>query len=436
VTDDPRLFVGLDFGTSGCRLFAIDGERHVVHQAQRSLPEPLRDGPAVEQDPALWWDGLRDLFAALPRQLRARIAAVALDGTSGSVLVCNTQGEPLTPALMYNDARATAEAARVAQIAPAASGAHGASASLAKLLWLCDRHEFPAGAHALHQADWLASCLAGRFDISDENNALKLGYDPVERRWPDWLADTGLDMALLPKVLPPGSVIGSIDPRKADALDLPSTVEIVTGTTDSIAAFLATGADRVGDAATSLGSTLALKVLSEHPVFDPAAGVYSHRLWHRWLAGGASNTGGAVLAHFFTRGQLDALTPRLDPDTPTGLDYYPLLRPGERFPVNNPDLAPQLDPRPADDLRFFQGMLEGIAAIERDGYRKLEALGAPYPARVFSVGGGARNPGFTRIRARRLETTMADPVETEAAYGAALLARRGIMNAANETRED
>ena len=44
--------------------------------------------------------------------------------------------------------------------------------------------------------------------------------------------------------------------------------------------------------------------------------------------GGASNTGGAVLRHFFDDEQIAALTPRLRPDVPAGLDYYPLLRPG------------------------------------------------------------------------------------------------------------
>ena len=425
------LFVGIDFGTSGCRLFAIDAAGEVVHRLQHPLPDPQRDGAAVEQDPHVWWQGLEALFAGLPAAARARIAAIAIDGTSGTLLLADAAGQPLTPALMYNDARATAEAQRISTLAPPASGAHGASASLAKLLWLLAHHPIPPDARALHQADWLAGRLAGRIGISDENNALKLGYDPVARRWPQWLGSLALAPGLLPEVLPPGSLIDPIAPAMAAALDLPRSARIVTGTTDSIAAFLATGADRIGDAATSLGSTLALKVLSTVPVFDPGAGVYSHRLWDRWLAGGASNTGGAVLKAFFTAERLDAMTPGLEPDRPTGFDYYPLLRPGERFPVSDPALAPRLDPRPADDLRFFQGMLEGIAAIEARGYRKLESLGAPYPRRVFSVGGGASNPAWTRIRERLLGTSMATPRQTEAAYGAALLARRGIMPPTN-----
>ena len=62
--------------------------------------------------------------------------------------------------------------------------------------------------------------------------------------------------------------------------------------------------------------------------------------------GGASNTGGAVLKHYFTDKQLQELSQQIDPDKPSGLDYYPLTKPGERFPVNDPNLMPRLTPRP------------------------------------------------------------------------------------------
>ena len=63
-------------------------------------------------------------------------------------------------------------------------------------------------------------------------------------------------------------------------------------------------------------------------------------------AGGASSTGGAVLKEFFTSEQLKELSAQIDPDQPSGLDYYPLTKPGERFPVNDPHLEPCLTPRP------------------------------------------------------------------------------------------
>jgi sugar (pentulose or hexulose) kinase len=76
---------------------------------------------------------------------------------------------------------------------------------------------------------------------------------------------------------------------------------------------------------------------------------------------------------------------------------------------------------------FFQGMLEGMAAIERRGYRLLEELGAPYPLRVHSVGGGAANAAWRAIREALLGIPVDVAEHQDAAYGAALLARRGVQ---------
>jgi sugar (pentulose or hexulose) kinase len=171
-----------------------------------------------------------------------------------------------------------------------------------------------------------------------------------------------------------------------------------------------------------------LKICARRPVFAPRHGIYSHRLGDYWLAGGASNSGGAVLRRYFLAAEIERLSARVQPDKPTGLDYYPLSAPGERFPEYNPALPPRLEPRPADDAVFFQGMLEGIAAIERRGYRLLETLGAPWPRRVHSVGGGAANAAWRAIREASLGVPVIVAKHQSAAYGAALLARRGAEN--------
>jgi sugar (pentulose or hexulose) kinase len=325
---------------------------------------------------------------------------------------------------MYNDARAGADAARIGTVAPAESGAHGRSSALAKLLHLLSRGGETAQ-HALHQADWIAGRLAGRFDGSDENNALKLGYDPVARCWPGWLDKLGVPRALLPRVRVPGAEIGPIDPAVARRLGLSPSTRFHAGTTDGVAAFIATRARVPGDAVTSLGTTLVVKLLADRPVFSADQGIYSHRLGDRWLAGGASNTGGAALLAHFSAAQLEAMTPKLRPAQPTGLDYYPLPKPGERFPIADPDLAPRVTPRPADDVAFFQGLLEGVAAVEAMAYRRLGELGAPALRRVISIGGGAKNAAWGEIRRRLLGVPVTVAEQTEASYGAALLALHG-----------
>lgn len=424
-----HLFLGIDLGTSGCRAAVVDAHGELRAEAAADLPPPRHTNGRSEQDPLLWWAALHEVLAQVSRLIDpAAVRALAVDGTSATLLLADASGRPLGPALMYDDARSRQEAARIAAVAPPGCAVHGPTSALAKLLHLQPQAQMQPARHALHQADWLAGRLCGRFGLSDENNCLKLGYDAVERRWPPWLVPLGVRLELLPRVVPPGTIIGPLCEPAVRQLGFSAGMQIVTGTTDGVAAFLATGATNVGTAVTSLGSTLVLKVLSDRPVFAPEHGVYSHRLGDRWLAGGASNSGGNVLLHYFTRDQLEAMTPRLAPERPTGLDYYPLVAPGERFPHHDPVYPPRLTPRPADDVEFFQGMLEGIARIETSGYQLLAALGAPYPAEVVTVGGGARNAAWCAIRERMLKARLRPARSEQACFGAALLARRALVD--------
>jgi D-ribulokinase len=418
------LCLGLDLGTSGVRAVALDAAGALVTSVSRPMPAPLEaaDGGRL-QDPAVWREAAFGVLAEIGRQSAGDIAALSVDGTSGTLLLCAVDGTPLGPARMYNDASAAPLATRIRDIAPPESGAHGATSPLARLLVMQDEH--PAARHALNQADWLAAQLTGRLGVSDDNNALKLGWDPVRGVWPDWLDHLGAHRELLPQVVPPGTPLGPLLPEIAAELGLDPGCLVVAGTTDGCASFLATGAAERGDGVTALGSTLTIKLLSDQAVFAPEYGVYSHRLGDQWLAGGAANTGGAALARFFTPERIAELTPALHPDMPTGLDWHPLPGRGERFPIADPDLT--FEPaRPADNATFLQGLLEGIAAVEARAYALLADLGGPPLRSVRTVGGGAANPAWTRIRADRLRVPLLQPASLEAAYGAALLASRAM----------
>lgn len=421
------LYIGIDLGTSGCRAYAIDSQGTIHAGGRTPMPPPHRDGARIEQNPELWWEAVcQVLDELLPRIPRQDVKAIAVDGTSGTIFLADRTGKPLSPALMYNDARATTEAERLSRTAPRESAAHGPSCGLAKLLWLQRNIPGEHVRHALHQADWVAGRLGGRFGFSDANNCLKTGYDPARGEWPNWFRHAGVYRDWLPQVFAPGSVLTHISQDAAGRFGLSPDTRLVAGTTDSTAAFLATGASRPGEAVTSLGSTLVVKILAEEPVFAPDYGVYSQPLGDLWLVGGGSNSGGAVLRHFFSNEELENLSARIAPEIPSGLDYYPLLAPGERFPVCDPRLSPRLEPRPQDNALFLQGMLEGMARIELQAYQRLAELGAPAPVSVRTVGGGAKNPVWSRMRASMLNAPLVPPLNEEAAYGTALLAMRAM----------
>ncbi len=427
------FYLGIDFGTSGARAVVIDVEATIQAEAQYSFGVSV---PGINTAIS-WQTALFTLIEKIPAPLRREVRALAIDGTSSTVLLCDAVGRPIDPPLLYNDGRGVAMMDTLRAIAPPNHTVVSATSSLAKLLWMTQLPSFTEARYFLHQADWLAFLLHGQLGISDYHNALKLGYDIEHFCYPAWMTQLPMNQ-LLPLVLAPGTPTGEVTAEIAGRFGLPRDCLVCAGTTDSIAAFLASGAHSPGEAVTSLGSTLVLKLLSRSRVEDARAGIYSHRLapplqeaveGGLWLTGGASNTGGAVLRQFFTDSQLEQLSCQIDGSKESQLDYYPLPKPGDRFPINDPHLPPRLEPRPTDPVEFLHGLLEGIARIEARGYQLLQQMGATPLSKVYTAGGGAGNPTWAKIRARHLKVPLVPPVHTAAAYGTALLAMRGLRYA-------
>ncbi len=214
-------------------------------------------------------------------------------------------------------------------------------------------------------------------------------------------------------------MLGRLAAATARSLGLPASCQVVAGSTDANAAVLA-AAPGPGDGVAVLGTTLVLKQFCSQPLQGP--GLSCHRVAGRWLVGGASNSGAGVLGQFFSPAQLAELSRQIDPSRPTGLELRPLPGRGERFPVDDPDLEPILGPRPVSDVHFLQALLEGLAAIEQAGWQRLSSLGAPPIQRVISLGGGARNPQWRRLRQQRLGVPVLNRPGLSAALGMARLA--------------
>src|SRR5262249_61112344 len=122
------LALGIDVGTSGVRAATVDADGRRAAFAAATMPAPFDENGLVTQHPAVWWKATRRVLQKLARQIDLeRIGAIAVDGTSGTVVGVDANGRPVTPAQMYNS-RASAEIVR--SIAAAASPeppAHGAT---------------------------------------------------------------------------------------------------------------------------------------------------------------------------------------------------------------------------------------------------------------------------------------------------------------------
>ena len=387
--------------------------------------------PGAFEQPTAWRDALLSLAARIPIPWRGRVGAIAIDGTSGTLLLCHSDGSllppPLQQALPYHRAcpAQAAAAAAIAEGGPASS----ASGSLARALALLEKaRAVGPGPEALllrHQADWLMGWLLDDWRWGEEANNLRLGWNLIEQAWSGTIARQPW-AAGLPAIQPSGRVLGTLAPAVAAVLGLPTGCRVVAGSTDANAGVLA-AAPGPGDGVTVLGTTLALKQIVAEPLAGP--GLSCHRVAGRWLVGGASNAGAGILRRFFSDDQIAVLSRQIDPARASGLALRPLPGRGERFPVDDPDLEPVLEPRPVADALYLQALLEGLTAIEAAGWRRLQELGAPPVERVISLGGGARNPQWRLMRERSLGVPVLNRPQLSAARGMAQLALAALQGA-------
>ena len=130
------------------------------------------------------------------------MAAISIDGTSGTIVPLDKANRPLSNALMYNEPRAGAQAKETQKVMAAHQAKlglrFGASFSLPRILWIGDNWPdiYEKTALFAHQADYVAGLLCGEYRVSDYSNALKTGYDLLDERWPDQMAQLGLDVEM------------------------------------------------------------------------------------------------------------------------------------------------------------------------------------------------------------------------------------------------
>jgi sugar (pentulose or hexulose) kinase len=425
VTAGEPVWVGLDLGTQSARALVVSASGELVGSGSRLL-RSRRDGPRHEQDPDAWWEALaaacRDALAAVAAE---RVEGVAACATSGTVLLVDRAGAPLTPALMYDDARADGQAQRVAAAGPTLGHRVGAAWGLPKLLWLLEHDPALArGARLAHQPDVVTRRLVGHDVATDASHALKSGYDVQAERWPAELLDAlGVPAQLLPDVVASGSRLGMVCERAAAASSIPSGTPVVAGMTDGCAAQLAAGALRDGAWNSVLGTTLVLKGASPRRITDPGGVLYCHRSPDGgWLPGGASSSGAGVLEQRFPGRDLDELGRRAQAHEQGAPLAYPLVGRGERFPFDAPQAHGFLAGEPDGDGEHFAALLQGLAFVERLCLDYVSLLGAPVEGELSLTGGATRSRYWCQLRADVLGRPVRLPEHAESAVGMAVLA--------------
>ncbi|WP_406445391.1 FGGY-family carbohydrate kinase [Streptomyces sp. NBC_01613] len=416
MVDEREAWLGIDLGTQSVRVLVVTGDGTVLGAGSAPIGGH-RERERHEQDPGEWWEGVCAASrAALGALSGVRIGGLAVCGTSGTVLLTDEEGQPLSPGLMYDDGRAAAEGAR----ARAAGLAVQDTWALPKARWLIEKY---GRGRITHQPDVITARLVGKPVPTDSSHALKTAYDVRREAWPDVM---GLPRGVLPDVVRPGAPLGEVCPAAAEATGIPAGTPVIAGMTDGCAAQIASGALRPGSWNSVLGTTLVLKGASATPVHDPTGVVYNHRAPDgSWLPGGASSVGAGVLSAAFAGADPAAMDAQAAAHEPSGAVAYPLVSPGERFPFLAPDATALVLGEPQGDADLWAALLQGVAFAERLCLDYLNYLGAPLDGPLTFTGGGARSPYWNQLRADVLGRPARVPKQTEPALGMAALAAHG-----------
>jgi xylulokinase len=405
--------LGLDLGTSEAKAALVTLDGRLIGLGRGSYPTDVGADGRAEQDPRDWWAAVAGAVAPLAGVIaEAEVLAVCCVGQGPTLVAVDARGEPVRPAVTWQDRRAGA-------------GGYGL---LPRMEWLA--RVDPVGSA---RARWLLASwdavglwLTGEAAVTVQAHEAAL---PAEA-----LMAAGVRPAAVPAALAFGSRLGSLRPDVAGLLGLPPGTPVIAGVNDGTASMLGAGLLHAGDAVDTGGTSGGIGIYADRPVELQGAFLAPAPLPGRWVVGGAMAALGASVD--WVRSAL--LGDRWTPDElfgaatgvaagADGLVFLPYLA-GERAPV--------FDDRARGVLfgltlahgpeHVARAALEGAAFALRHVAEPLAAAGAP--VRELRLA-GRPSPGdlWARIKADVLGVPVAIPTVGETAVmGAAILAAAGV----------
>ena len=395
-----EVTVGVDIGTTSVKAVAADPDGRVLARARVPHDLVVSAADRLEHRPEqAWREGVLVAFGDVAAGLD--VAAVDVAAMVPSLCAVDAAGMPLTPGLLYGDARAGVTAGRD----PSQSGE-----MLGFLRWCAETAPQAAG---FWPAQATANHALGGEAVLDTVTAMTAVPLFDYTRWDAAVAnESGADVSRLPRVVPGDQPAGKVTADIAGRGAL-----LGGGTVDALAEQLVAGADNHGDVLVICGATLITWAVLPEWREVPGLWTIPHTAPGKSLIGGPSNAGGLFLD--WVRRLVGEAGPCRDARrVPV---WTPYVR-GERTPLHDPARRAGLH-----DLDLTHGPAEvRRAAFEASGFvvRHHLDLAGLAPARIVATGGGSRVDEWLRALADCTGLPVdAVAVPEGAALGAAFMAR-------------
>jgi len=432
------MLLGIDLGTGSVKVL-LSANGAVVRESSSSYSVKSPYPGWAETDPDEWWTAVAIATREAIQDQANQIQAVGLSGQMHGVVLADSLGTPLRPAILWADTRSSSvldayralDSALLNRLAnPVTAGMAGAS-----LLWL-RQHEpesYAAARWMLQPKDWLRFRLTNEVATEPSDASGTLLYDVLSDCWAtDVLEALELRADGLPRLTPSNSIAGYLTANAAAHLGLPAGLPIIAGAGDTAAAALGSGLLE-SMVQLTVGSGAQIVTLRSHPTPDSHRQTHLYRsaLPHQWYTLAAMQNAGLALE--WVRGILGLSWAEVYQVAFTvapgceGLTFLPYLT-GERTPL--------LDPQARGawvglglhhtQAHLMRAALEGVAFSLRQGLEAIAHTGIRVKE-LRLAGGGTLEPQWQQLLADVLQVPLHPvTVASASARGAAILAGMGI----------
>lgn len=442
-------FLASDLGSSSCKTIVMNEQCRVLGTAQAEYPNHYLEPGWVEQNPEDWYAAFcRTAKAALEASgiNSRRIEGIGITGVTHNAVLLDNRDQVLRPSILLFDTRSAKEASEIERrwgqaLHDRTLNRTSAMWTWPQLAWVA-RHEpsiFKRIRRILFQKDYVRHRLAPS-PVTDWIDAHGSSlFDPRLSAWIDeFLSDLGLPIDCVPQILGPTDICGKVGASGARDTGIPEGVPVITGTTDTAAEVLGSGAVAPGSGIVKLASVGRIAVVATEPHPDPSVINYRHVLPGLWYPGTACKH--AASAYRWLR---DLLWPAELQSDPSLFDRMNLeaeaIPAGSEGLLFHPHLTGEWAPYFNDALRgsytgisiahgrghFTRALLEGVAMALRDALGHMEGTGLQ-AQEIRLIGQGARGRLWREIIASALHRRVLLPAERDAVFGAGLVTAMGL----------
>ena len=433
-------FIGIDLGTSALKLLLVDRQGTVLHTVTREYPLLFPRPGWSEQEPAHWWQAVREGIPALLRGFDAeKVAGIGTGGQMHGLVALDEADQVIRPAILWNDGRTSREVEYLngtigkERLSALTANIAFAGFTAPKLLWM-QRNEpenFRRIRRIMLPKDYINYKLTGVHccDFSDASGMLLL--DVQHKCWSQEMLDIcGITEAQMPRLYESFQCVGTLLPEVAAELGLPVGVKVCASAGDNAAAAVGTGVVGAGGCNISLGTSGTIFISSDKFGVDPHNGLhaFAHADGGYHLMGcmlSAASCNKWFMEEILGSEDYAGFQAQIAPEKlgHNHVYFLPYLM-GERSPINDTSargtfIGMTMDTSRADML---QAVLEGVAFAIRDSFEVARSLGIAIP-RSMICGGGSKSPLWRQMIADILGIPLDIPVtEQGPGYGGAMLA--------------